>query len=148
MEVILREDITNLGSAGAIVKVKDGYGRNHLIPSGLAFAATPGNKKRVEGEARKRTVKLAAEKEAAQAAAKLLSDVSLTFEAKAGEGDKLFGSITAADIATRLEESGHPVDKRLIELHDHIKTLGETMVAIKLHQDVHAEIKVTVVRES
>lgn len=148
MEVILREDISNLGKAGSIVKVKNGYGRNHLIPQGKAFLATPGNKKRVEAEAQRREIKLAADKSEARQLAKSLSGIELSFEAKVGEGDRLFGSITSGDIAEKLAESGHPVDKRLIELDDHIKSLGETTVSIKLHPEVHAEIKVTVVKES
>lgn len=148
MEVILREDVANLGKAGTIVNVKDGYGRNHLIPSGMAFLATPGNKKRVEAEERRREIKRAEEKSDARAAAKRLAGVELTFTARVGEGDRLFGSITANDIADKLGEAGHPVDKRLIDLPEHIKELGESMVPIKLHSEVSAEIKVTVVRES
>ncbi len=148
MEVILREDMSKLGTAGSIVKVKDGYGRNHLIPNGLAFLATPGNKKRVEAEAKRREIKLAADKSEARKLAKLLSGIELTFQAKVGEGDRLFGSITSGDIAEQLAAQGRPVDKRLIELDDHIKTLGDTMVPIKLHPEVSAEIKVTVVKEA
>jgi large subunit ribosomal protein L9 len=148
MEIILREDISNLGTAGSIVKVKNGYGRNHLIPSGLAFLATAGNKKRMEAEAKRKEIKLAADKSDARKLAKTLSGIELTFAAKVGEGDRLFGSITSGDIAEQLAAQGRPVDKRLIELADHIKEIGEHTVSIKLHSEVRAEIKVTVVKES
>ena len=105
MEVILRDDVPNLGRVGEIVKVKDGYARNYLIPQGLAYAATPGNKRRIESEAKHRSIRLAEQKSDAEATAAQLAGGALAFTAKAGEGDKLFGSITSADIAKQLAQN-------------------------------------------
>lgn len=146
MEVILRETIDQLGKAGEVVKVKDGYGRNYLLPRGLAYAATPGNKRRVEAEARRRGEMLQRQKgDAAEFAARLTA-ADLTFQAQVGEGDKLFGSITAADIAAKLAELGHVVDKRIIDLPEPLKMVGVYKVPIKLHPDVRPEIRVWVVK--
>ena len=147
MEVILREDVKGLGKAGALVRVKPGYGRNFLLPRGLAFEATEGNKKRIEQEQRARLTKHSAEKaEAAELAAKL-GDAHLTLKAKAGEGDKLFGSITTGDLADALAKAGFTIDKRKIELEHPLKQLGVHAVAVRLHAEVRAEFKVTVESE-
>jgi large subunit ribosomal protein L9 len=146
MEVILREDIDDLGKAGSIVKVKDGYGRNFLLPRGLAYQATPGNKRRVEAEARQRGEMLSREKDDAEAFAARLAAADLTFQAQAGEGDKLFGSITSADISAKLAELGHVVDKRIIELPEPLKMVGVYKVPIRLHAEVRPEIRVWVVK--
>ncbi|KPK00851.1 MAG: 50S ribosomal protein L9 [Gemmatimonas sp. SG8_28] len=147
MEVILRDDVPNLGRVGEIVKVKDGYARNYLIPQGLAYAATPGNKRRIESEAKRRTIRLAEQKSDAEATAARLAGVALAFTAKAGEGDKLFGSITSADIAKQLAQQGYTVDKRIIELAEPIRMIGDWSVRIRLHPEVRAEIMVSVTRE-
>jgi large subunit ribosomal protein L9 len=147
MEVILREHIPNLGRVGEIVTVKDGYARNYLLPHGLAYQATPGNKRRIEAEAKHREIRLAEQKTDADAIAARLADVALHFTAKAGEGDKLFGSITTGDIAAQLKEKGFAVDKRIIELSAPIRMIGEYPVAIRLHPDVRAEIRVSVTKE-
>lgn len=146
MEVILREDIADLGKAGQIVKVKDGYGRNYLLPRGLAYAATTGNKRRVEAEAARRGQLLSREKDDAQALAAKLTAADLTFQAKAGEGDRLFGSITAGDIAEKLAELGHAVDKRIIELPEPLKMVGVYKVPVRLHPEVRPELRVWVVK--
>lgn len=146
MEVILRADIDELGKAGSIVKVKDGYGRNFLLPRGLAYPATAGNKRRVEAEARQRGEMLSREKEDAQAFAAQLATADLTFQAQAGEGDKLFGSITSADISAKLAELGHVVDKRIIDLPEPLKMVGVYKVPIRLHAEVRPEIRVWVVK--
>jgi large subunit ribosomal protein L9 len=146
MEVILREDIAELGKAGQIVKVKDGYGRNFLLPRGLAYAATAGNKRRVETEAARRGQLLSREKDDAEALAERLVAADLTFQAKAGEGDRLFGSITAADIAEKLAELGHHVDKRIIELPEPLKMVGVYKVPVRLHAEVRPELRVWVVK--
>jgi large subunit ribosomal protein L9 len=146
MEVILREDIAELGKAGQIVKVKDGYGRNFLLPRGLAYAATAGNKRRVETEAARRGQLLSREKDDAEALAERLLAADLTFQAKAGEGDRLFGSITAADIAEKLAELGHHVDKRIIELPEPLKMVGVYKVPVRLHAEVRPELRVWVVK--
>lgn len=148
MEVILREDVDHLGRIGEIVRVKNGYARNYLIPYGKAYPATEGNKRQVGFEHARRAERLAFEKGEAEAFAARLADVTLAFTAKTGDGDRLFGSITTADIADKLAEAGHQVDKRHIELHEPIKTLGEHHVGIRLHMDVKPKILVTVTKES
>lgn len=147
MEVILRDDIKSLGKAGDLVRVKPGYARNFLLPKGLAYEATEGNKKRIVAETRARSARVAAEKDAAVADAARLTAISLTFVRKAGEEGKLFGSITTQDIADGLAGQGHPVDKRRVELEHPIKSLGEHTVIIRLHPDVHADVRVTVAAE-
>ena len=145
IEVILREDVQSLGKAGALVRVKPGYARNFLLPRGLAYEATEGNKQRIAAETRARTAKVAEERGRAQRAAEQLENVAVTISAKAGEGERLFGSVTAQDIADALERAGHPVDKRKIELPHPIKQLGEHSVALRLHSEVQTAIRVTVV---
>jgi large subunit ribosomal protein L9 len=147
MEVILREDIKTLGKAGELVRVKPGYARNFLLPRGLAYEATEGNKKRIVAESRARTTRQASERVEAEQAAAALGGVALAITAKAGEGDRLFGSITAQDLADALAARGHQVDKRKIELEHPIKTLGTHTVSIRLHPEVHAAVTVTVTAE-
>ncbi len=147
MEVILREDVAHLGRIGEIVRVKNGYARNYLIPHGKAYPATKGNKRQVEFEDARRMKRLELEKGEAEAFAARLADVTLAFTAKTGDGDRLFGSITTADIADKLAEAGHQVDRRHIELHEPIKVIGEHRIGIRLHMDVKPEIVVTVTKE-
>lgn len=147
VEVILREDVKHLGRAGALVKVKPGYARNFLLPRGLAYEATEGNKKRIVAEQKARSTRLAAERGEAESLAGRLNVVSFTVKAKAGEGDRLFGSVTTQDIADRLAELGFTIDKRKVDLEHPIKQLGTHAVPIRLHPDVKAEIKVTVEAE-
>ncbi|MEX0907396.1 MAG: 50S ribosomal protein L9 [Gemmatimonadota bacterium] len=148
-KVILRQDIDKLGDAGEIVAVKSGFARNYLVPRGLAFEATAGNLRRLEDERAKVEQKTKREYLEARRRASQLEGVSLTFHAKAGEESKLFGSITTADIAERLNaEQGldFEVDRRSIELEDPIKALGVFSVVIRLHPDVKPEIKVWVIK--
>ncbi len=147
IEVILREDIKTLGKAGEMVRVKPGYARNYLLPHGLAYEATEGNKKRIAAETRAQTVRLQSERAGAEREAATLAGVQLRLAGKAGEEGKLFGSITAQDIAEELGRQGHQVDRRRIELEHPIKTLGEHSVSVRLHPDVHAEVRVSVVAE-
>jgi large subunit ribosomal protein L9 len=147
IEVILREDIKTLGRAGEMVRVKPGYARNYLLPQGLAYEATEGNKKRIAAETRVRAVRNQAERSEAERLAATLGGVSLTLSGKAGEEGKLFGSITSQDIADALAAQGHTIDRRRIELDHPIKTIGEHAVAIRLHPEVHAELRVSVVGE-
>ena len=147
MDVILREDVEKLGKSGEVVSVKDGYARNFLLPRGLAYLATDGNKRRLEAEQRQRDRRTAAEVAGARDLATRLETVSLSFSMKAGEGDKLFGSVTAADIAERLAAEGLPVDRKHIELEEPIKALGVYKVPIRLHADVKPEVRVWVVKE-
>lgn len=146
MEVILRQDVDKVGKAGQVVDVRDGFGRNFLIPQGLAYPATEGHKRRVDAEAKQRVARAATERAAAEALATKLVAEDLTFTAKTGEGDRLFGSITSADIASKLAEMGLAIDKRAIELPEPIKTIGVTKVAIRLHPDVRPEVRVWVVK--
>jgi large subunit ribosomal protein L9 len=147
MEIILREDVQHLGKAGEVVKVKDGYARNYLLPHGLAYPATEANKRRIAYEADRLAKQRAAEKTAAESEAGRLAGVQLTFAVKVGEEDKLYGSVTASDIQRKLEEQGLHVDKRKIDLPEPIRALGEFRVAIKIHPDVRPEVQVTVVKE-
>ncbi len=147
MEVILRNAIDKLGHPGDVVTVSAGYGRNFLLPRGLAYQATPGNLKRI---AQERTRLIAAEAErikAAEEVAAQFADVSVTFSARVGEEGKLFGSVTAADIAHQLEAQGFKVERRQIELVEPIKALGVYRVAIRLHADVKPEIKVWIIKQ-
>ena len=146
-DVILREDVKSLGKAGELVRVKPGYARNYLLPRGLAFEATEGNKKRIEAETRARGVRDQAERTAAEKVAAALGAVALTLTGKAGEEGKLFGSITAQDIAEALAAQGHQVDRRRIELEHPIKTIGHHTVGVRLHSEVRAEVHVSVVAE-
>ena len=148
MEVILREDIDNLGNRGEVVKVAPGYARNFLLPRRLAVAATDANRKIVEQERQahlRKEAKLASE---AQDLAKLLSGVNLTIARKAGENDQLFGSVTAADVADALAAQKYTVDRRKIQLDEPIRSLGEHKVPVRLHKDVTAEVNVNVTREA
>ena len=147
MEIILREDVQNLGKAGEVVKVKDGYARNFLLPKGLAYHATEANKKKITYEAERLAKQRAAEKQTAEGEAGRLDGVQLSFPVKVGEEDKLYGSVTSSDIQRKLEELGIHVDKRKIDLPEPIRALGEFKVGIKVHPDVRPEILVTVVKE-
>lgn len=147
MEIILREDVQHVGKAGEVVKVKNGYARNYLLPKGLAYAATEANKRRITFEAQRIAGQRAAERADAEAEASRLASVHLQFAMKVGEEDKLYGSVTASDIQRKLEESGIHVDKRKVDLTEPLRTLGEFRVGIKIHPDVRPEILVTIVKE-
>ena len=147
MEIILREDVQHLGKAGEVVKVKDGYARNYLLPKGLAYPATAGNKQRIAFEAERLARQRAAEKQSAEGEAANLAGLSLTFPMKVGEEDKLYGSVTASDSQRRLEERAIHIDKREIDLPEPIRSLGEFKVGIKFHSDVRPEITIVVVKE-
>jgi large subunit ribosomal protein L9 len=147
MDVILRQDVEKLGRAGEIVTVKDGYARNFLLPRGLAYQATEGNKRRLEAEKGRQAKRQAGEVAGAREVAARIEALSLTFTMKAGEGDRLFGSVTAADIAEKLHGEGIQVDKKAIDLDEPIKALGVYKVPVRLHHEVKPELRVWVVRE-
>ncbi|WP_353266068.1 50S ribosomal protein L9 [Gemmatimonas sp.] len=147
MEVILRNAVDKLGHPGDIVSVSPGYARNFLLPRGLAYEATTGNRKRIAAEKSRLEALEGERKAAAQAIADKLAEVSVTFAARVGEEGKLFGSVTSGDIAQQLEAQGFKIEKRQIELNEPIKTLGMYKVAIKLHADVHPEIKVWIIKQ-
>lgn len=147
MEVILRQSIENLGHPGDVVAVSAGYARNYLLPRGLAYEATTGNKKRLERERSKLEAAEGERRAAAQELAGRIEGVSLTFSARVGDEGKLFGSVTSADIVQQLESQGIHVEKRQIDLHDPIKALGVYRVPVKLHPEVKPEIKVWVIKQ-
>ena len=147
MEVILLEDMGKLGTVGAQVSVRDGYGRNFLIPKKMAILASVKNKHQLEHEKRIAGFRLSKVKAAAQAVADRLKSQSITISRKVGEQDKLFGSVTTHDIEKALADEGIKVDRRKISLAEPIKALGVYQVPVKLSGDVAAEIKVWVVAE-
>jgi large subunit ribosomal protein L9 len=147
MEIILRQAVESLGKPGDVVKVKNGYARNYLLPHNLAYEATPGNLKRIEQEKNRLEAAESQRRGSAQEIATKLEQVSLTFSARVGEEGKLFGSVTASDIAQQLEQQGYHVEKRQIDLHEPIKSLGVYRVPIRLHADVKPEIRVWVIKQ-
>jgi len=142
--ILLREDIETLGGRGEIVKVKSGYARNYLLPQGLATLATKGNVKQIELERAALLKKAAVEKETAELQAGQMSDISLSFERKAGEHGHLFGSVTSMDIAEALKAKGYEIDRRKIVLKDSIKETGDFTVPVKLHREVTLQVPVSV----
>jgi large subunit ribosomal protein L9 len=147
MEVILRQAVENLGHPGDVVTVSNGYARNYLLPRGVAFQATEGNKKRISQEKTRLETAEGQRRSAAEEIAKKLEEVSITFAARVGEEGKLFGSVTTGDIADQLAAQGFTIEKRLVDLHEPIKALGVYRVPIKLHADVKPEIKVWVIKQ-
>lgn len=147
MEVILREDIENLGVRGDVVKVAAGYARNFLLPKRMAVAATDSNRKIVEQERQAHLRKEAKLKGEAEELAKLVGAVTVTIKRKAGENDQLFGSVTAADVADALAAQHYNVERRRIHLEEPIKSLGEHKVTVRLHREVTADVTVNVARE-
>lgn len=147
MEVILRQAVENLGKPGDVVKVSNGYARNFLLPRGVAFEATPGNLKRIAQEKERLEAEENQRRTAAQELATRLEQVSLTFSARVGEEGKLFGSVTPADIVHQLEQQGFQIEKRQIDLHEPLKTLGVFRVPVRLHAEVKPEIKVWVIKQ-
>jgi len=148
MEVILKEDVANLGQRGDVVKVADGYGRNFLLPRKLALQATQENKAVIEQMKSAAARRSATEKTQAEQQAIQLEPLALSFTRKSGEAGHLFGSVTSVDIAAELATKGFEVDRRKIQLPDPIKSVGEFSVAIKLHREVTAHVKVTIQAEA
>jgi large subunit ribosomal protein L9 len=148
MEVILKEDVANLGHRGDVVKVADGYGRNFLLPRKLALQATLANKAVVDQMKAAAARRFATEKVLAEELLTKLEPVVLTFTRKSGDHGQLFGSVTSADIAADLETRGFDVDRRKIQLSEPLKALGNFDVAIKLHREVTAHLKVKVLGEA
>jgi large subunit ribosomal protein L9 len=148
MEVILKEDVINLGHRGDVVKVADGYGRNFLLPRKLALQATTANKAVVEQMKSAAARRSATEKALAEELVVKLAPLVLSFTRKSGESGHLFGSVTSADIAGDLESKGFEVDRRKIQLEEPLKSLGDFSVAIRLHREVTAHVKVKVLSDS
>lgn len=149
VKVVLRQNVPSLGDEGDIVGVKPGYARNYLLPHGLAFEATPAALKQLDDERRRAEGRAKRDYLEARRRAAQLEGVSLTFNARAGEEGKLFGSITSADIADRLRELGtldFEIDRRQVVLEEPIKALGVFSVPVRLHHDVQPEVKVWVIK--
>lgn len=147
MKVILKEDITNLGYKDDVVEVKSGYGRNYLIPQGKAVIATESALKILAENQRQRAHKLAQIKADAEAAAAALEGVKLTIGAKTSSTGTIFGSVNSIQIAEALEKLGHNVDRKIIEVKDSIKEVGEYTATIKFHKEVIVEVPFEVVAE-
>ncbi|WP_300159435.1 50S ribosomal protein L9 [Solidesulfovibrio sp.] len=147
MELILRADVENLGRLGDKVAVKPGYGRNYLIPQGLAMLATDANLRRFENERKKLQAKRDALASAAQSLADKLAAAEIVIEVRVGEGDKLYGSVTSGIIADKLAEAGVEIDRKKIVLDEPIRALGQYAVQVKLLPELRGVVNVTVVRQ-
>ena len=146
-QVLLREDIDNLGARGEIVRVKAGYARNYLLPRKLAVEATTNNVRQIEGERAALVKREAKERSTADAQAEQLRNLTLRFERKIGEAGVLYGSVTSMDIAHALKEQGYEVDRRRIVLREPIKRFGNYEVPLRLHRDVTVDLPVKVLGE-
>jgi large subunit ribosomal protein L9 len=147
MEVILNQDIDRIGKAGNIVKVKDGFARNFLIPNGLAVPLTPVNLKKLEQEKQQKSLQSEKAKREAEELKEKLARLSLTIPVLTHEEDKLYASITAVDLAAALKEEGFDIDKSSIILDEPIKALGIYEVSIRLHPEIIAKVKVWIVKK-
>jgi large subunit ribosomal protein L9 len=147
VEVILREDVTNLGRRGDVVKVAEGYGRNFLLPQGKAMAVTAANKAMVEKEKKAAVARAAKEKSEAEELAARIAGLRFVAPRKVGENEQLYGSVTSGDVADFLKGKGIDLDKRKVQLEDPIKRLGDHEVKIKLHPEVVANLKLLVTKE-
>ena len=147
MEVTLREHVDNLGRRGDIVKVAEGYARNYLLPRRLALAVTEANKRQIERERRIAETREAEEKATAEALAQRLTQLEIEIARRVGENETLYGSVTSADIAHALAVKGFDIEKRKIHMPEPLKALGETRVAVKIHREVIAQVRVKVVPE-
>jgi large subunit ribosomal protein L9 len=147
MEIILKEDVQNLGRAMELVKVKTGFAHNYLFPRGLAVLATSSAKKQVLADRAKIEDRLRQEKVVFQAQAEKMKDLSLTISAKVHEGEKLYGSIQASDISAKLKDAGYDIDKRHVLLPEPIKQLGMYTLKIQLHKEVETKIKLWIISD-
>ncbi len=149
MKVILRTDVSDVGKKGDIIDVADGYGRNYLVPKGLALRATEGNVQQASSMRRARDLRDAKDRGAAEEVARVLVPAIITIKAKAGNEGRLFGSVTTSDVATAVQEqTGIEVDRRKLQLEDPIKSVGTHQIPTKLHPDVEFAITVEVVSGS
>ena len=147
MEVILRQAVENLGHPGDVVTVSNGYARNYLLPRGVAYQATEGNKKRISQEKARLEAAEGQRRGAAEEIAKKLEEVSVPCASRGGEEGRLLGSDTTGDIADQLAAQGFQIEKRQIDHHEPIKALGVYRVPVKLHADVKPEIKVWIIKQ-
>ena len=148
MKLILKENVVELGYKDDVVEVKDGYGRNYLIPQGKAVIASDANLKELQENLRQRAHKIAAILADAQAQADAIKDVKLVIEAKTGANGVIYGSVGAAQIAEAFAKLGHNVDRKIISLKNPIKVVGDYVCTVKFHRDVNAEVDVCVVAEA
>ncbi|MEM1043700.1 MAG: 50S ribosomal protein L9 [Bacteroidota bacterium] len=148
MDIILTQDVDDLGQKGEVITVKNGYGRNFLIPRGLAVVANPSNVKRYQEETRQQAVKLESARKDAEALAKRIDDMEIVLQAPVGEEDRIFGTITTQQIAEALAGRGIEVDRRKISLDGDIRTTGEYSATVKLHPEHSGSLTVQVVPES
>lgn len=147
MKVVLLKDVANLGSRGQVIEVKEGYAKNFLFRKKLAKVATDSELKKQQHFRKKEEEKEEQKREDARNLREQLKNVQISFQVKAGENDKVFGSITSANIADRLQENGYTIDKRDIDLSQPLSTLGEHLVGVKLFRDIHAELRVVLEKE-
>lgn len=147
MEIILKKDTPSLGRMGSVVRVADGYARNYLIPQGVGIEATAKNLKLLQREIKIWEKRAQLQKEEAQKLAMEIEKLSLSFAKKAGEEDRLFGSVTSIDIEEGLKKNGFQIERKKIHLGEPIKALGVFTVPVKLHAEVTANLKVLVVKE-
>ncbi len=147
MEVILKQDIDKIGKTGTVVKVKDGFARNFLIPNGLAIPLNPANLKKLEQEKQRKVAQIEKTKKECEKIKERITNLSLTIPALAQEEDRLYGGISAQEIASVLKEEGFDIDKNCIILDEPIKSLGIYEIPIQLHPEVSAKIKVWIVKK-
>ena len=148
MKVVLRGDVPGVGKRGDMVDVSDGFARNYLLPGKLAIQATAGNKAVITQMKAASVRRSAKEKSQAEELAKQFDGLSVSFQKRAGEHDQLFGSVTSSDIAEAVAKKGINLDRRQIQLHEPLKTLGEFTVPVKLHKEVTAHLKVVIEKEA
>jgi large subunit ribosomal protein L9 len=147
MKVILTQDVDNLGSAGEVVTVKNGYGRNYLIPRGLAVQATPGMIRQKEEERKQASRRLAKAREAALDQKKQLENLEIPIMVKVGEENRIFGTVTSQQITTELTKRGFEVDRRNVTIDEEIRVTGAYVASVKLYEDVTASVKIQVMPE-
>jgi len=147
MELLLLKDVKDVGKKGDVVRVRDGYGRNFLLPNDLAIPATRSNQKFFADQRARSAARKVKEKEAAEKRAKELRDLKITLEVKAGEGDKLYGSVTTEDIRVALEQQGHIFEKKQIRIKEALKTLGSHQVELEIFPQVKARLTVELVKQ-
>ena len=148
MELLLLKNVADVGKKGDVVRVRDGFARNFLLPQDLAIPATRANKQFFAEKRARNTVRKAKEKEAAEKRAKDMKDLTITIEVKAGEGDKLYGSVTAEDLRVALEKMEHVFEKKQIRIKDPLKTLGSHQVDLEIYPQVKTRLTVELVRSS
>lgn len=147
VQIVLRSDVEKLGRAGDVVLVKSGYARNYLIPAGLALLATPGNLKRVEEEHKRHQLRIQREIKTVEALAQAINSAEVTAHLSVGEEERVFGAVTASDIAELLKQKGIDIDRRWIVLEEPIKGLGTYTVPVRLQHGVQANLRVNVVKK-